>query len=649
MVEQLAPEDLIADDWGDLSTSDLGPGARLGRYELLIPIAYGGMARVWAARLNGQRGFSKLVAVKTILPHLAHDPEFERMFLDEGRIAAGVHHPNVCEIYELGEEGHCLYLAMEWVPGESLVHVLRQGKPKSRPIDVRIAARIAADACAGLHAAHGLVDEEGQFLGVVHRDVSPHNILVTIDGTVKVVDFGVAKALGQMHNQTVAGQIKGKVAYMAPEQITGSPVDARADIHSMGCVLYEATTGSPPFLGENDPQIMQAVLTGHYALPTKFVRGYPPELEAILARALAPTPRMRFADAEQMRVALEEWLARSGPIVTPSHVAAVVRERSGADIDKRRDLIKRAGAMSDKDASWPGRGGAGVGNTPSRGQSRSGVMAAPPPAAGAPPPMQAPPMQAAPGRVVAPPPGLPRAPSYPALAPPPPRHPSMGDAREILPSVQVADLPPTRAMMRTPLTGIGHDAPAKPQLPVVVAAPSRSGGYVLAAIIGVGVALALGIGAIVTWRFVSPGTPSTTTTAPSFATAAPPPAALATSAKPVAAPTSSTVEFQVVPKEAILIVDGTMLVPTTRTVARPLPGQTLTVIVSAPGFVDEEVKLDDAVPPQVPVILTPVPTAALTATVTAAPIGTAYSGPAVPTTKATATSGIVIPPNPYKH
>src|SRR5580704_10867969 len=224
-MEPLAPEDLV-DDWSDLSTSSLGPGARLGRYELLLPIAYGGMARVWSARQHGQRGFSKLVAIKTILPHLAHSPEFERMFLDEARIAAGVHHPNVTEIYELGEEGHVLYLVMEWVNGESLVHVVRGlGGQTIVPIEPRIAARIAAEACAGLHAAHELCDDQGRPLNVVHRDVSPHNILVSIEGTVKVTDFGVAKAMGQSHQATVAGQIKGKIAYMAPEVISGAAFD----------------------------------------------------------------------------------------------------------------------------------------------------------------------------------------------------------------------------------------------------------------------------------------------------------------------------------------------------------------------------------------------------------------------------------------
>ena len=230
----LAPEDLV-EEWSDLSASTLGPGARLGRYELLCPVAYGGMARVWAARQHGQRGFQKTVAIKTILPHLAHNPEFERMFLDEARIAAGVHHPNVTEIYELGEEGHVLYLAMEWVNGDSLVHVLKGiASKQAQPIELRIAARIIADACAGLHAAHELTDDDGSLLNVVHRDVSPHNIMVSLEGTVKMTDFGVAKAFGQSHQATMAGQVKGKVAYMAPEHIGGTTFDRRADIFAMG-------------------------------------------------------------------------------------------------------------------------------------------------------------------------------------------------------------------------------------------------------------------------------------------------------------------------------------------------------------------------------------------------------------------------------
>jgi serine/threonine-protein kinase len=495
-MEDLAPEDLV-DEWSDLSTSSLGSGARLGRYELLLPIAYGGMARVWAARLHGQRGFSKTVAIKTILPHLAHNPEFERMFLDEARIAAGVHHPNVTEIYELGEEGHVLYLVMEWVNGDSLVHVLRGANNKTPvPIDARVAARIVADACAGLHAAHELTDDDGRLLNVVHRDVSPHNILVSLEGTVKVTDFGVAKALGQSHQETAAGQVKGKVAYMAPEQIGGTSFDRRVDVFGMGCVLYEAITGTQPFRGANDPQVMQAVLRGTYDPPSAVVKTVPPELTAIIDRALAPEPRMRFATAERMRVALEEWLAKSGAVITATQVGALVRQRLGPSLDRRREHVKAAMAAMQADAPTTRN----LGNTPSSpqpGQSHSGVVSTGQQAAiqGLPPsdPMR------------------PRAPSLPQVPPPPPMAP---------PPL------PARAGARPPI------------------APSNAR-YLMAAIAGVVFALVVGGVSVAIWMSLRSraieAPPAAAVTATVAAPATPPAAAKASSAPvPTVAPVAPT-------------------------------------------------------------------------------------------------------------
>ncbi len=337
MAGAFAPEDEL----GEASPIELRRGTRLGRYELLVPIARGGMARVWAARQHGQRGFTKLVAIKTILPHLAREGEFERMFLDEARIASLVHHPNVCEIYELGDDQGVLYLAMEWVSGDSLMHVMRNAK-RVESIDLRIAARIVADGAAGLHAAHELTDDDNRPMSVVHRDVSPHNILISADGHIKVADFGVAKALGQMHSATIAGQIKGKIAYMAPEQITSTKVDRRSDIFSLGCILYEATTGLQPFLGDSDPQVMHAIMKGDYVPPSTLMIGYPKDLENIIKTALSPDVATRYANADQMKLALEQWLAVSGPIVSTSHVAALVKERIGPVLEKRREKIRDA-------------------------------------------------------------------------------------------------------------------------------------------------------------------------------------------------------------------------------------------------------------------------------------------------------------------
>lgn len=319
----------------------MGPGTKLGRYELLAAIARGGMAIVWAARPSGP--LDKLVAVKTILPELAGDPSFQRMFVDEARLAARVEHPNVCATLELGEEQGTLFLAMEWVNGDSLARILRPaagGEPE--PLDPRVAARILADAAAGLHAAHETVDEHGRPLGVVHRDVSPHNFLVSLDGAVKVCDFGVAKAFGQVQEQTRAGQIKGKISYMAPEQIAGSAIDRRCDVFALGSVLYEATTGVKPFRAENDVATMHRILAGQYAPPEQLVPGFPAELAAILRHALEVDPARRIPTADAFRAALEGWLGRVGAASMGSAVAHVVRQRIGPIVNERRGAVRAA-------------------------------------------------------------------------------------------------------------------------------------------------------------------------------------------------------------------------------------------------------------------------------------------------------------------
>src|SRR6185503_7485770 len=231
----------------------LSPGMVLGRYELLLPIAQGGMATVWAARQRGTRGFNKTVAIKTMLPTLSEDPQFEQMFLDEAALAAKIHHPNVAEILDLGEEEDVLYIVMEWVDGEALSTITKQAKKNNVTIQNHIALKVISQACLGLHAAHELKDEDtAESLQLVHRDVSPQNILVTYDGIVKLVDFGVAKAMGRASGETSAGQLKGKVPYMSPEQAKGGTIDRRTDIFAMGIVLYKMTTGLHPFLGDND-------------------------------------------------------------------------------------------------------------------------------------------------------------------------------------------------------------------------------------------------------------------------------------------------------------------------------------------------------------------------------------------------------------
>ncbi len=319
----------------------LKPGQKLGRYTLLTPVGQGGMARVWAARQTGQRGFQKMVAIKTIMPNLAADEEFERMFLDEARIASSIHHPNVCEILDLGEEGNVLFLAMEWVDGTSLLSMLK-ARPHT-PLPDLLAVRIVADACAGLHAAHELRDDTGNYQCVVHRDVSPHNILIAFDGNVKVADFGVAKAMNLDHAPTMAGQLKGKVAYMSPEQAMGDlNVDRRSDIFSLGAVLYEALTGRRAWPGANDVTRLQNLLSGNLVPPRQIRADLPIELEHILARSLAMDPNQRFQTAEQMRLALEQFLVSRNAIVTPSDVGRLIMELASGEIEERRLRIRAA-------------------------------------------------------------------------------------------------------------------------------------------------------------------------------------------------------------------------------------------------------------------------------------------------------------------
>src|SRR5579884_1508717 len=215
----------------EASESVLRAGYRLDRYELLCPIASGGMATVWLARMRGKRGFEKLFAIKTIRTELVEDPRFQEMFLDEARISSGIQHPNVAQILDLGEQDDVLFIVMEWVDGDSVAKVRKLVAKRGGKVPTGVALRLLADACAGLHAAHEHRDAGGEPLGIVHRDVSPQNVLVSTAGAVKVIDFGIAKAQNRKQGETRTGVVKGKVQYMAPEQVNkGRTVDRRADV-----------------------------------------------------------------------------------------------------------------------------------------------------------------------------------------------------------------------------------------------------------------------------------------------------------------------------------------------------------------------------------------------------------------------------------
>lgn len=287
---------------------EIGPGHVLGRYELLMPIAAGGMAMVWAARLKGTRGFQKIVAVKTMLPKLSEDDQFEKMFLDEASLAAKVRHPHAVEILDLGEQDGVLFLAMEWIDGVPLNQLMKAAKQKGG-VPHTIAVRIVMHASSGLHAAHELTDGKGKLIGLVHRDISPQNILVTYDGVAKVVDFGVAKATALNDGATQAGQLKGKVSYMAPEQVRGEPIDRRVDVFAMGIVLYALTTGKHPFRKESEGATLFAISSPEPVIPPrKFLPDYPQALQDVLLKALEKDRDQRYGSASELLRALDKAL-----------------------------------------------------------------------------------------------------------------------------------------------------------------------------------------------------------------------------------------------------------------------------------------------------------------------------------------------------
>jgi serine/threonine-protein kinase len=333
-------------------------------------VGEGGMGRVWAARQVGSP-LQRLVAVKTAISGQSQTPEFQRLFMDEARIASLIHHPHVCGVYELGEEKGTLYLVMEWCDGGSLRQVMDLLDDGGR-MDLPVAARIVASVAAGLHAAHELEDSDGTKLRVVHRDVSPQNILISKNGHVKVADFGVAKAQGQLHRPTETGEMKGKLAYMAPEQVTAKDIDHRADIFALGCVLYEVTVGRRPFQGEGALSTLYQLLEQTVASPTEIVPDYPAPLAAIVLKALAKDANERFQTAEDLRVALEAWIASSGATVSERDIAALMRKTLGSEIDDKQKRINEASAKLKEQST-------DAGNTP------SGEHSLPAPASGSPP------------------------------------------------------------------------------------------------------------------------------------------------------------------------------------------------------------------------------------------------------------------------
>jgi len=314
-------------------------GARLDRYELLHPLAEGGMATVWLARMHGKRGFRKLVVLKTIKAQYSEDERFQEMFLDEARIASGIQHPNVAQIIDLGETNETLYLSMEWVDGESLARIRRELQKKQVKLPIGVTLRIVADLCAGLHAAHELKDEQGHDLGVVHRDVSPHNIMIATTGAVKVIDFGIAKAKGRASAETNAGFLKGKISYMAPEQAAGDPIDRRTDVWAVGVVLYELLTGKLPYEGDGQAETLKLIVSGRPPLLRPEIPG---PVRDLVKRALAHNREQRFQTTLELQRALETAMGSLNLATSSAEIGAFLEQHLEARTKARQKMVATA-------------------------------------------------------------------------------------------------------------------------------------------------------------------------------------------------------------------------------------------------------------------------------------------------------------------
>jgi serine/threonine protein kinase len=277
-----------------------------GKYQLVERLGRGGMAEVWKARVTGPAGFSRTMVLKRILPHLIEDPHFTEMFVAEARLSAKLNHANIVQVYELGDVNGEYYLAMEYVHGRDLVSVMRALLARGAPPPPGLGAFAMREVCRALHYAHSLTDDHGQQLRLIHRDVSPSNVMVSFDGAVKLLDFGIAKALADANeSKTQTGTLKGKFGYMSPEQVEGREIDHRADLFAAGIVLHESLTGRRLFKGSGDLQTIAMVREAKVPPPSQTNPSVPPELDRIVMRALARSPNERYQTCEEMAYALD--------------------------------------------------------------------------------------------------------------------------------------------------------------------------------------------------------------------------------------------------------------------------------------------------------------------------------------------------------
>ena len=348
----------------------IAPGARIGKYDVVQRIASGGMAEIYLARANGIYGFEKPVVLKRILPQYAANMEFVRLFLKEARVAATLDHANIAHVYDIDESGGSTFFTMEYLHGEDLRQIMRRLDERGLELPLEYALQIAMGAASGLHFAHDKRGPDGRSLGIVHRDISPANIVVTFDGGVKVVDFGIAK-LAADPELSQRYSLKGKLAYMSPEQLHNGAVDRRSDLFSLGIVLYEITTRTRLFKRQDEVQTMKAVLEGVVPHPSTRRPDYPPALAQVVLRALALNPEERYQTARELQLDLEAFAHDARLRISSAGLAEWMERTFGPKQEIWRTTPKPASAAAE-------------GTLPTRAASPMSLTAPAVPAAAAP-------------------------------------------------------------------------------------------------------------------------------------------------------------------------------------------------------------------------------------------------------------------------
>ena len=321
-----------------------------GKYVLLDRISVGGMAEVFLAKAFGAAGFERILAIKKILPTMVEDEEFITMFIDEARIAVQLNHSNIVQIHELGKNDEHYYIAIEYVPGRDLRAVLDQAKKRKHPIPIPLAVFLAQKVCEGLDYAHRKRDAQGRELNIVHRDISPQNVLIAFEGDVKVIDFGIAKAQGRLQ-KTQAGILKGKFGYMSPEQVRGLPVDRRSDIFALGVIIYEMLTGERLFVGESDFSTLEKVRNAEVLSPREYNDTIPDELDRVVMKSLAREPDDRYQWASDLGEDLMRFLVAGGTVFGQKQLGLFMKEAFANDVQREQERMARFAAEVEREST----------------------------------------------------------------------------------------------------------------------------------------------------------------------------------------------------------------------------------------------------------------------------------------------------------